>query len=56
MMVSSTNLLMNLLMVVARVLSKTLIFLPQKCKNITVFAIFQDRNFNVMFANNFVKF
>ena len=25
-------------------------------KNINVFAIFQDRNFNVTFANNFGKF
>ena len=25
-------------------------------KNIKVFAIFQDRNFNVTLANNFIKF
>ena len=25
-------------------------------KNVNVFAIFQDRNFNVTLANNFVKF
>ena len=47
--------------------SNTLISLLQNCyshffsikkrkKNINVFAIFQDRNFNVTLANNFVKF
>ena len=61
----------NLLTVVAKVFSNTLIFLLQKClysfcnakathafsvKNINVFAIFQDRNFNFTLANNFVKF
>ena len=25
-------------------------------KNINVFAVFQDGNFNIMLANNFVKF
>ena len=61
----------NSLTVVANVFSNTLIFLLQKCeellqamqklltifsaKNINVFAIFQDRNFNVMLANS-VKF
>ena len=40
----------------------TLILLLQKCthifsaKNISIFAIFQDRNFNIKLANNFVKF
>ena len=63
--VSLTNLLMTT--VVAKVFSNTLIFLLQKCeqlmcshffqpKNINVFAIFQDRIFNVTLANNFVKF
>ena len=53
--------MINLLTVVAKVFSNTLIFLLQKCeyifsaKNINVFAIFQDRNFNVTLAN-FVKF
>ena len=62
----------NSLTVVANVFSNTLIFLLQKCeellqamqklltifsaKNINVFAIFQDRHFNVMLANSFVKF
>ena len=54
----------NSLAVVAKVFSKTFIFLLQKCKsysdffskNINVFAIFQDTNFNVTLANNFVKF
>ena len=34
-------------------MEKLLIFFQ---KNINVFAIFQDRNFNVMLANNFMKF
>ena len=50
--------------VVAEVLSYTLIILLQKCeklltlfsKNINVFAIFEDRNFNVKLDKNFVKF
>ena len=60
----------NSLTVVAKVFSNTLIFLLQNvsnfcngktthifpAKNINVFAIFQDRNFNVKLANNFVKF
>ena len=56
----------NLLTVVAKVFSNTLIFLLQniQCKsyshffskNINVFAIFQDGNFNVTLANNFLKF
>ena len=56
----------NSLTVVAKVFSNTLIFLLQKyeyakathiffCKNINVFAIFQDRNFNVMLVYN-IKF
>ena len=52
----------NSLTVVAKVFSDTLIFLLQKCakathifsaKDSNVFAIFQDRNFNVMLGNNF---
>ena len=31
-------------------------FSKKKKKNVNVFAIFQDRNFNITFANNFVKF
>ena len=57
----------NLLIVVSKVFSNALIFLLQKCeylllltffsaKNINGHAIFQDVNFNVMLANNFVKF
>ena len=61
----------NVLSVLAEVFSYTLIFLLQKnvssfcnakatqifsAKNINVFAIFQDRNFNITSANNFVKF
>ena len=55
----------NSLTVVAKVFSNTLIFLQQKCeqlltfffsKNTNLFAIFQDRNFNVTLASNFVKF
>ena len=57
-----------MLLYLAKVFSNTLIFLLQKykqltyifffsSKNINVFAgIFQDRNFNVTLANNFVKF
>ena len=62
-----TNLLMvKLLTVVAKVFSNTLIFFCKNVnakathifsvKNISVFAIFQDRNFNPMLANNFIKF
>ena len=60
--VSLTGLLMtNLLTVVAQVFSNTPIFLLQKCAffqqiNINVFAVFQDRNFNVTLANNLLKF
>ena len=65
--VSLTSLLMtNSLTVVGKAFSNTLIFLLQKCdakaahifsaKNIYVFAIFQDRNFNITLANNFIKF
>ena len=52
----------NLLTVVTKVFSKTLIFLLQKCeshfstKNIDVFLIFQAKNVNVSLANNFIKF
>ena len=59
----------NSLTVVAEVFSNTLKFLLQKrdllhCKsyshfspkNNNIFAIFQDRNFNVMLPNNCVKF
>ena len=59
----------NLLTVLAKVFSNTLIFLLQNvnsfcaaktthifsAKNTYVFAIFQDRNFDVMSANN-IKF
>ena len=59
--VSLISLLMtNLLTIIAKVLSNTLIFLLLKCelltfvsaKNINVLAIFQDRNFNLKLANN----
>ena len=50
----------------AKVFLNTLIFLLQKseqklptffsAKSINVFALYQDGNFNVTFANNFVKF
>ena len=60
----------NSLTVVDKVFSIILIFLLQKCallsytvltffqqENINViFALFQDRNFNITLANNFVKF
>ena len=63
----------NLLTVVAKVFSNTLIFLSFGCKNVSSFcnakathifsakniyvvAIFQDKNFYIMLANNFVKF
>ena len=55
----------NLLTVVAKVFSNTLVFLLQKCeatniffsaKNINVFVLFQDRNFNVMLADNLLSF
>ena len=51
----------NSLTVVAKVFSNTLIFLLQKLltffqPKISVLATFQDRNFNVTLANNFVKF
>ena len=60
----------NSFTVVAKVFSNILILLLQKCdsfcnakathiffsKNINVFAIFQDRNFNVTLAKTFVKF
>ena len=62
----------NSITVVANAFSNTLKVLPQKCgqllqcnsyihiffhqKNINVFAIFQDRNFNVKLGNTFVKF
>ena len=60
----------NSLTVVAKVFSNTLIFCCRNVssfcntkgthifttKNINVFAIFQERNFNAMLANNFVKF
>ena len=57
--------------VVAKVFSNILIFLLQKKVNgfcnakaahiffskiINFFAIYQDRNFNIMLANNFIKF
>ena len=57
----TSSLMTNLLTAVAMVFSNTLIFLLQKyariflAKNITVFAILQIRNLNVMSANNFVK-
>ena len=48
----------NLVIVVAKVFSNTLIFLLHFSakKKINVFAIFQDRHFNLTLANNFVKF
>ena len=54
----------NLLTVVAKVFLNILIFLLQKCeqlltffsKNINVFAIFQEINFNVTLPHNLVKF
>ena len=52
----------NSLTVVVKILSNTLMFLLQtrathifSAKNINVFVIFLDRNFNVTLANNFVK-
>ena len=57
--------MINMFTVVAKVFSDTLIFLLQKCeathiffsaKTINVFAIFQDRNFNVTLDYNLVKF
>ena len=66
----TSSLIINLLTVVANIfkyidifaakmwvafaMQKLLTFLQQK--NINVFAIFQDRNFIIMLANNFVKF
>ena len=57
----------NSLTVVAKVFLNTLIFLLQKCeakathiffqqKNINVFAIFQDRDFDIKLSSNFFKF
>ena len=57
----------NSVTVVAKAFSKTDIFAAKMCvafamqsffsaKKINVFAIFQDRNFNVTLANNIVKF
>ena len=56
----------NSLAVVAEIFSNTLIFLLQKCecksyphffsKNIDVFAIFQDRNFNITLAKTSLSF
>ena len=59
----------NSVTVVANVFSNTLIFFAAKmwlamlklltffsAKKINVFAMFQDRNFNILLANNFVKF
>ena len=60
----------NSLAVVAKVFSNTLIFFCKNvssfcnakathtfsAKNINVFAVFQDRNYNITIANNFVKF
>ena len=69
--VSLTNSLMaNSLTVVAKVFSNTLILLLQKCEqllqckscshfsaqNISVYVIFQDRNFNVTLAYSLDKF
>ena len=57
-------LMTNPFTVLAKVFLSTLIFLLQKyakatnifaAKNISVFAIFQDRNFNVTLANNFIN-
>ena len=62
--------MINSLIVVAKVFSNTLIFLLQNvssfcnakaalifsAKNINVFAMLQDRNFNVKLANSLVKF
>ena len=62
--------MINSLTIVAKIFSNTLIFLLQKCewllqckshshfsaKNISVFTIFQERNFDVTLAYNFVKF
>ena len=62
--------MINSLTVVAKVFSNTLIFFCKNvssfcnaksthifsAKNINIIAIFQDRNFNIMLANNFVKF
>ena len=57
----TASLMTNLLTVVAKIFSNTLIFLLQathifSAKHINVFAIFKDRNFNVMLASNLVKF
>ena len=41
---------------VAFALQKLLTFFQQKNINVRVFAIFQDRNFNISLANNFVLF
>ena len=58
----------SLTVVAIHIFSNTLLFLLQKCvafakaahifaaKNINLFAIFQDRNFNFILANKFVKF
>ena len=49
----------NSLTVVAKVFSNTLRFLLQHIfqqKNVNVFALFQDRNFNVTPANKMVSF
>ena len=62
--VSLTSLLMtNSLTVVAKIFSNTLIFVFHAkathifpATNIIVFVMFQDRNFNVTLANNFVQF
>ena len=68
----SLTLMTNTLTVVAKVFSNTLIFFAAKmwvafamiakathiffAKNINVFTIFQDRNFKLTLANNFIKF
>ena len=59
------SMMTNLLTVVAKVFLNTLIFKYRKnvksyphfsAKIINVSTIFQDRNFNIMLADNFVKF
>ena len=49
----TSSLMTNLLTDIPKVFSNILIFF---WKNVNVFAIFQDRNFNVTLSNNFVKF
>ena len=53
----TSSLVTNLLHVVAKIFSSTLVFFAAKSEKILiVFDIFQDNNFNITLASNFVKF